>query len=110
MAQRKLPAKVISQVRAYKDILKADKLPLGDVYVFGSYAKGTQRRNSDIDVCVVSPSPKFKDAWRALTYLRRKVPSGLEWSIEPVGFSPKDFEDKYSTLIYEIKKHGIRIA
>lgn len=107
MAKQKLPAKVISQVRAYKDILRADKLPFKDVYVFGSYAKGTQRKHSDIDVCIIST--RFKDAWTALTYLRRKVPNGLEWSIEPVGFSPKDFEDKYSTLIYEIKKHGIKV-
>lgn len=104
---KKLPNKVIKQVKAYKKILKAQNLPVKATYVFGSYAKGKQRKWSDIDVCVVSP--KFKDPWQALTYLRRQVPFGLEWMIEPVGFSPKDFRDKYSSLIYEIKKYGIKV-
>ena len=107
MAKRELSKKVVSEVGEYKKILKADKLPITGMYVFGSYAKGNPHKWSDIDVCVVSP--KFKDAWYAMTYLRRKVPFGLGWSIEPVGFSPEDFDDKYSTLIAEIKKYGIKI-
>ena len=107
MAHKKLPKKVLAEIRQYKKILKADKLPITGVYVFGSYAKGVQRIWSDIDVCVVSP--KFKDAWRALTYLTKKVPYGFGWSIEPVGFSPKDFKNKYSSLIQEIKKYGVRV-
>lgn len=27
----------------------------------------------------------------------------------PIGFSPNDFKDKYSSLIYEIKTTGIEI-
>ena len=97
MAGKQLPKKVIEQVKEYKKILRADKLPVKDFYVFGSYAKGRQHKWSDIDVCVVSS--KFKNPWTALTYLRRKVPNTLEWLIEPLGFSPKDFDDKYSSLI-----------
>ncbi len=107
MDQRKLPDNVIAEVNEYRNILKADKLPISEMYVFGSFAKGTSRKGSDIDVCVVSP--QFKDAWEAMTYLRRKLPFGLGWSIEPVGFTPEEFENKYSTLIHEIKKHGVRI-
>ena len=107
MAKSKLPGKVISEISEFKNILKADKLPITGVYVFGSYAKGTATRYSDIDVAVISP--KFKDFWSALSYLYAKLPYGLGWSIEPVGFSPKDFRDKYSSLIYEIKKHGVKV-
>lgn len=107
MDKGKLPDNVIVEVNEYRNILKADKLPISAMYVFGSFAKGTSRKGSDIDVCVVSP--KFKDAWDAMTYLRKKIPFGLGWSIEPVGFSPAAFENKYSTLIHEIKKHGVRV-
>ena len=107
MAKKQLPKKVITEVKEYLKILKADKLPVKDVFVFGSYAKGKQHKWSDIDLCVISP--KFKNSWRALTYLHQKVPYGLGWSIEPVGFSPKDFEDKYSSLINEIKEYGIKV-
>ncbi len=107
MAQTKLPQLVIDQVQEYKKILQADNLPVSDVYVFGSYAKGSAGKDSDIDVAVISP--KFKSSWEALSYLYSKLPYGLGWLIEPMGFSPEEFEDQYSTLVHEIKKHGIRI-
>jgi len=107
MAKKQLPKKIIEQVREFKKILQADKLPVKDVYVFGSYAKGTAGKDSDIDVAVISP--KFKDSWSALSYLYAKLPYGVGWAIEPVGFNPKEFADKYSTLIYEIKTHGVKV-
>ena len=107
MAQKRLPKKVIDQVKEYKKILQAEKLPMQGVYVFGSYAKGTQSKWSDIDVLVVSS--KFKNAWHGLSYLMDKVPTGLEWIIEPHGLNPKEFSNKYSTLATEVKEHGIKV-
>lgn len=107
MVKGQLPEKIISEVNEYKKILKADKLPISAMYVFGSYAKGTSHKWSDIDVCVVSP--QFTDAWDALTYLRRKVPYGVGWIIEPLGFNPVDFSSKYSSLINEIKTYGVEV-
>ena len=102
-----LPKKIIEEVGSYKKILIRNKLPISGMFVFGSYAKGNFRKDSDIDVCVVSP--KFKDPWNALSYLNLKVPYGLGWKIEAVGFSPKDFNDTTSPLIHEIKKYGIKV-
>lgn len=107
MVKRKLPDKVIREVNEYKKLLEADNLPMDGVYVFGSYAKGTPHKWSDIDVCVVST--KFESPWDALTYLRRKLPYGKGWTIEPVGFNPDDFNRKYSTLINEIKTYGVEV-
>ena len=107
MAKKRLPKKVVDEVSEYKKLLKADNLPIASIYVFGSYAKGKARKDSDIDVAVVSP--RFKDSWSALGYLYSKLPYGLGWTIEPVGFSPKEFSDKYSSLIYEIKHHGVKV-
>ena len=107
MAKKRLPKKVITQVKEYKKILQADKLPMQGVYIFGSHAKGTQNKWSDIDVCVISP--KFRNSWHGLTYLMKRVPDGLDWLIEPHGLSPKEFANKYSTLASEVKEHGIKI-
>lgn len=60
MVKRKLPQKIISEVKEYKKILQADNLPMVSVYVFGSHAKGNARADSDIDVAVISPN--FKNA------------------------------------------------
>ena len=107
MAKKRLSKKVIEQAKAYKKILQTEKLPIQAFYIFGSYAKGTQHKWSDIDICVVSP--KFKDSWHGLNYLMDRVPAGSSWLIEPHGLNPKEFNNKYSTLATEVKEHGIKI-
>ena len=107
MVKRKLPEKIISEVIEYKKLLEADNLPITNVYIFGSYAKGNAKEGSDIDVAVISPS--FKSPWSALDYLYGKLPYGKGWTIEPLGFSPTDFESKYSILINEIRTYGVEV-
>src|SRR3990167_2916615 len=104
---KKLSEKIIKEVSEYKRLLEADDLPIVGMYVYGSHAKGTAREGSDIDVAIVSP--KFKSPWLALDYLLSKLPYGKGWSIEPVGFNPADFADKYSSLINEIKTYGVEV-
>jgi predicted nucleotidyltransferase len=107
MVKTQLPEKIILEVAEYKKILQNDNLSLTNIYVFGSYAKGNPRNGSDIDVAVISPD--FKSPWSALDYLYSKLPYGKGWTIEPVGFSPADFGNKYSSLINEIKMYGVEV-
>lgn len=94
------------EVSAYVDALRADQLPIDQVFLFGSYAHGTQHRWSDVDLCIVSS--KFRTPWEALQYLWKKVPD-TSLTIEPVGFGTRDFQEG-STLINEIKRTGVRIV
>ncbi|OGQ44561.1 MAG: hypothetical protein A3H42_06190 [Deltaproteobacteria bacterium RIFCSPLOWO2_02_FULL_46_8] len=87
--------------------LHKDRLPIQKVYLFGSYARGNPHRWSDIDLCVVSP--RFTDPWKATQYLWSKRTTDRGRTIEPVGFSPKDFQHE-SPLTREIKKTGIEVA
>ena len=105
MDKKKLPKKVIREVEIFKKTLRGEKLPLSAVYVFGSYAKGTPHKWSDIDVCIISP--KFKNSWDTLQFLWKKRPRNFDLSIEPVGFSPDEFEKGEIPLIHEIKKFGV---
>ncbi|MBA3046947.1 nucleotidyltransferase domain-containing protein [Patescibacteria group bacterium] len=108
MHRKKIPKKVSAEIKRYVKTLQEDDLPVKKVILFGSFAKGRQREWSDIDLCIISP--KFKDAWSALEYLwsKRKI-FDIKYTIEPIGFSPKDFQDKYDSLIQEIKTTGIEI-
>lgn len=108
MVKKAIPKKVTEEIEKYVRVLKEDNLPISKVVLFGSYAKGTQKKWSDIDLCIVSP--KFKNAYSAMQYLwlKRKI-RDVDYTIEPVGFSPADFSDKYDSLIQEIKKTGIQI-
>ena len=107
MAKKTIPKKVDTQIKKYINILKTDKLPIDKVILYGSYAKGRQRKWSDIDLCIISP--KFKDSWNATGYLwdKRKI-FDIKYTIEPIGFSVKDFKES-SALIDEIKTTGIEI-
>ena len=108
MAKKAIPQKVKKEIKCYLDTLKADKLFIQSVFLFGSQARGTQRKGSDIDLCIISP--KFENASDALQYLwsKRKI-YDVNYTIEPIGFSPREFREN-SSLISEIKKTGIEIT
>lgn len=80
-------------------------IKVNKAYLFGSYAKGTNQKNSDIDVCIISSS-FTKDYFAEMVKLR-KYSLKIDSRIEPVPFLPKDLDDKYSTLASEIRKYGI---
>jgi predicted nucleotidyltransferase len=108
MAQKTIPKAVIREIAHYLHTLQKDGLPISAVYLFGSYAKGTQKRHSDIDVCIISPA--FKNADEALHYLwQRRILRDTRYAIEPMGMNPEDFATP-SPLTNEIRAHGIPVA
>jgi len=76
------------------------------VILFGSYAKGEQRKWSDIDLCIISS--KFKDSFEAMHYLSLKS-NKINTIIEPHPYHPHDFVNE-DPLVWEIKKTGIDIT
>jgi uncharacterized protein len=76
--------------------------------LYGSYAHGRPRMDSDIDLAIVSPDlgrDRFEE---------RKILLQLAWRIdprlEPVPVSPEAYErDTWVPLIYEIREKGIEI-
>ena len=106
MVKKRIPKKIKRVVRNYVErLIREEKLPVKKVILYGSRAKGTQGKNSDIDICIISP--KFKDVLKAIEFLliqrkKEEVMAGLE----PVGFSEKDFKEG-SSLIEEIKRTGV---
>src|SRR4030043_606028 len=103
MVKQKITRKVKKTVDEYIDVLKKDKLPINKVIIFGSQVKHRARRDSDIDVCVISP--KFKDDFEALHYLLMKSYE-VDGLIEPHPFHPKKFVDA-DPLVWEIKRTGV---
>ena len=90
----------------YRAILEKDNFPIEALILYGSYANGTFKPYSDIDVCIISKKfSKNKD--KIENYLWKKVLEA-DPRIEPVGYSPKDFNE-IDPLVNEIKKHGILI-
>ncbi len=93
-------------VKKYAEKLKAKKFPYSAIWLFGSMAKGSARKWSDIDVAVVSKKLSSDKEESKLWEYREDV-SDL---IEPHGFTPEDFADYWNPMAHEIKKTGIRVA
>jgi uncharacterized protein len=106
MVKKRIPKKIEKKISDYLRELKNDNLPIKEVILFGSFAKGKTHRYSDIDLCIISP--KFNDPLEAMQYLWLKRTSDSGITIEPIGFNPKDFK-KDTALNSEIKKTGIRL-
>ncbi len=106
MHKKRIPKKIKKIIIEYINALKEDDINIEEVYLYGSYAKGKQKKWSDIDICIISGD--FKDAFSALQYLWSKRVKDTGITIEPIGFSKKDFRRK-SPLTEEIKNKGIKI-
>lgn len=93
-------------VKDYIDFLKTQHFDIQQVYLFGSYAKGTFTEDSDIDVAVIMKH--LENSFRmqvTLMKLRRK----FDTRIEPHPFDEQDF-DATNPFTAEILHSGIQVA
>jgi predicted nucleotidyltransferase len=91
-------------IRKYRQVLMANGIPIEKIILFGSYAKGTAKPWSDLDVCVVSPI-FGKDGHDEMVRLM-KLTSSVDDMIEPHPYNPKDLADPWDPLAHEIMMHG----
>lgn len=77
------------------------------IILFGSYAKGTDNEDSDIDIAVISDD--FDDIYDCMAHLM-----GLTWDIdariEPHPIKKKDFEEVSDYFVKEVIDTGIKVA
>lgn len=97
-------AEAINKIRKYIFLLK-NHFDVDKVYLFGSYAKETNREDSDIDVAIVVNSIKgdYFSTIPLLWKLRRQIDD----RIEPI-LIEKDNDS--SGFLEEIQKSGIEIG
>lgn len=91
----------------YVNLVKESGIPVTNAYLFGSYAKNSANKFSDIDICVVSPM--FGNDYFDNSLALKKIANKIDLRIEPVPFALNDMHDKYSSLASEISKQGISL-
>ncbi|MBU3926169.1 MAG: nucleotidyltransferase domain-containing protein [Bacteroidetes bacterium] len=94
----------INKVKAYKLLLN-DYFQLEKVYLFGSYAKNTNREDSDIDVAIVVNH--IEGDYFSINPLLWKLRRQIDDRIEPI-LIEKDFDD--ANFLADIQKCGIEIT
>ena len=95
------------QVRRFLDYLRG-QIVVERAILYGSSARGQTHAESDIDLAVLSPDFADLDLFSRLRLLLRAAwKAGAEW-IEPIGYTPQEFDASQSgTFVREIKSHGI---
>lgn len=94
-------------VGQYAEKLRKAKYSFSAIYLFGSYAKGIPRYESDIDVAVVSK--EIEKGWKKGKMRLWNLTAGVDSRIEPHGFSPKEFQEDWRPMVHEIKTTGIKV-
>ena len=94
----------INIARKFAAAIKTN-LDCRQMFLFGSYARGTQHEESDIDIAVILKEyDNMLDIQLELMRLRRKIDS----RIEPHPFREKDF-NMTNPIVNEILKYGHKI-
>jgi len=95
----------ISLSKKYLEKLRDNDIKITDAWLFGSYAKGLQKENSDIDLAIVLDENEMTfDKEVKLMILR----NGEETIIEPHPFTKEEFE-VINPFVNQIMKNGERI-
>lgn len=91
----------------YRAVLVHEGIPVKQMILFGSYAKGTAKPWSDLDICVVS-TVFGKNLYDERVKLA-KLTLGVDTMIEPHPYHPKDLANPYDPLATEILREGRQI-
>ena len=97
---------IVNKVKAYKTLVKHSAFPMkiDRVFLFGSYAKGNPRKDSDIDVAFIVN--KWQGDYFDVIPPIWKLTEQIDYRIEPHVIVP---EEDYAGLLNEIEQTGIEI-
>ena len=92
-------------IQKYVGKLRQEGISVDRVILYGSYAAGKERSDSDIDVAIVSKDFGKDRVEEGITLYR--IAGKVDPRLEPVPFSTRAYEnDTWVPLIYEIKTRG----
>jgi predicted nucleotidyltransferase len=101
--------KIKSIISKYISNLEALGISVQKVILFGSQAKGTYNKESDIDIAIISREFEKMGLWKKAKYLGRAA-RGIPYPIEALGFSPSQLKKiEQGTILDEIKRRGVEV-
>lgn len=104
MAQKE----IITLIRDFVKRLSQEGIPVDKAFLYGSYARGEENEESDIDIMLVSEIFDGNDdqtigkTWR--------ISRSVDVRLEPYTVGRKRFlNDQYSPLLQLVKKEGLEV-
>lgn len=95
-------------MKRYEARLRTAGIPIEKLIVFGSYAKGSAKTWSDVDVCVVSKTFGVDRHTERVRLMHLQSDDTMD--IEPHPYSPSDLSDQWDSLAHEIRTYGIAVS
>jgi len=102
-----IPAKIEQIIVKYMDILKQNKIPIKNAFLFGSFARGNYNEWSDIDIALVSDIFEGNRIYDRKKI--RRLTLSVSSSLEVLPFNSNDFNDT-NPLAKEIIETGIKLV
>jgi len=102
-----VPARIEEILKRYFEILRQNKIPIKNAFLFGSYAKGNYNEWSDIDIALVSDifeGNRINDRKKI-----RKLTLSISSSLEVLPFNSNDFNNE-NPFAKEIIETGIKLV
>ncbi|MBI3619198.1 nucleotidyltransferase domain-containing protein [Candidatus Peregrinibacteria bacterium] len=97
----------IGIARRFRKKLNQKRLPIQQVLLFGSAARGNMHEHSDIDIAIVCMP--FLDSKHEENVEFLLMSKDIDLRIETVCLHPEDLRNKYFTLAQEVKRYGIPV-
>ena len=95
---------VLKIVSLFRRALEAKGLRINKLILFGSYAAGTYREGSDIDIVVISEDFTGKNYWERIDILSDAIYEVFE-PIEAIALTPEEWKEGRSDVV-EYSKSG----
>lgn len=100
-------ARGLSLASLLKKSLYERGFPVQDVLLFGSHARGKPHRWSDVDIAVVCEPFRKTRHEENVEFL--SAGHDIDLRIETICLHPEDLEDRYSTIVQEVRRYGIPV-
>jgi len=88
---------VLEIISAFRDILESKGIKADKLILFGSYATGHYRQDSDIDIVVISRDFENKTYWQRIDILSEAIYDIFE-PIEATAFTPREWQSRESFI------------
>lgn len=107
MAKKSINNELMQIIQKYVDKI-LENYNVEAIILFGSYAKGTEHEDSDIDIAVITDDIEndIFDEEVKLMILRR----GIDYRIEPHIIRIQDYKEVSTPFIQEVINTGIKVA
>lgn len=101
-----IPPMVIESVKQFLTKISSE-IPIKKAILFGSFAKGTFDKNSDVDLAIFSDYFEKVSRVEGTTYLLIQAQE-FDLDLEPIAFTEKEYNDRLG-IVEEILKTGVDV-